>query len=406
MSLRSRTCLSFLLAAVLSAVYAAPLSGGPLQAPAYHNLNSEEEAGLRPTRHSEPAVELSVRSSPQAEFRTVLTITSGKWDKWLQALQPAKEKTGPFPAYSVIELTASSAGRPVTYTWNNDGTLTSASGTGEIAAFRPPEAMAEALHALSLQLREAHYGKPADWKAANRLMPRGAVLTITDLETGLSFRGQRRAGSAHADVQPLTKEDTAIMKAIYGGKWSWNRRAVLVSSPEGAVGASMHGMPHGGDGIPDNDFNGHFCIHYKGSVTHGSGHSDPAHQAMIHKASGELEAYHKGLTPLQVADLFLLSSNQKDLHLLGLLLQQASPHYGMLLKEWSADSLLSSRRITEKNEDRRPDAALLQTSLRTRVTLTRTGARPQGLWLIWSLSRSSAADPWVIGEIRPEPAIR
>lgn len=61
------------------------------------------------------------------------------------------------------------------------------------------------------------------------------------METGLQFQVQRRAGKNHADVQPLTKQDTAVMKQIYQGKWSWKRRAILVRKDDQFLAASMHG---------------------------------------------------------------------------------------------------------------------------------------------------------------------
>lgn len=84
------------------------------------------------------------------------------------------------------------------------------------------------------------------WEEVNGILPRYSKFTVVDLETGLKFRVQRRAGSNHADVQPLTPKDTEIMKKIYNGKWSWKRRAIIVISEDGKIAASMHGMPHGG----------------------------------------------------------------------------------------------------------------------------------------------------------------
>ena len=42
--------------------------------------------------------------------------------------------------------------------------------------------------------------------------------------------------------------------------------------------ASMYGIPHNyeGDRIPDNNYNGQFCVHFVNSKTHGSS-SNPAH---------------------------------------------------------------------------------------------------------------------------------
>ncbi|RIE05456.1 hypothetical protein [Cohnella faecalis] len=66
-------------------------------------------------------------------------------------------------------------------------------------------------------------------------MPRKSVFKVMDMKTGLSS-GSRRAGSDHA-VQPISREDTKIMNEIYGGQWSWNRKAVVVLA---AVGGSPH----------------------------------------------------------------------------------------------------------------------------------------------------------------------
>lgn len=83
------------------------------------------------------------------------------------------------------------------------------------------------------------------WEKVNEIIPNKTVFTIIDVETGLSFQVQRRAGSQHADVQPLTKKDTQIMKKIYHDQWSWKRRAILVFIDQQMIAASMHGMPHG-----------------------------------------------------------------------------------------------------------------------------------------------------------------
>jgi hypothetical protein len=393
----------FLLLLALLLLSSAPGTAGAAQSPASRQASWTGSMPVTAGTHQPDTIELSIRSSHTAEFRTVLSITSKQWAQWLNALEPTDEAQ-PLPlAYSIIELISSADA--TTYRWNGNGTITAESGAGK--SYRMPKAMAEQLAAVIRTLQTSHYGKAADWNTANRLMPKGAVLEITDLETGLTFRGQRRAGSSHADVQPVTKADTAIMKTIYGGEWSWNRRAVLVRSPEGLVGASMHGMPHGGDGIPDNEFSGHFCIHYQGSVTHGSGHSDPAHQAMIYKATGKLEAYHNSLSPAQTAELFVIASNQKDSHLVQLLLQHASPEYNSLTKEWLDPSIKSVRRLNEPAPDGSLEGNKDTTAhVKTRVIIWRTGARPQAVWLLWNLCRNSPSDAWLIEDIRPEPTIR
>nr|WP_228027728.1 hypothetical protein [Bacillus fonticola] len=126
------------------------------------------------------------------------------------------------------------------------------------------------------------------WEEANKLLPNKSTFTVLDIETGKSFLVQRRAGSQHADVQPVTKKDTNIMKDVYGGEWSWKRRAIIVLSGETWIAASMHGMPHGAGALP-NDFPGHFCIHFLGSTTHASHKMDVSHHLMMLKAAHLLD---------------------------------------------------------------------------------------------------------------------
>ncbi|MDQ0253448.1 hypothetical protein J2S74_000820 [Evansella vedderi] len=159
-----------------------------------------------------------------------------------------------------------------------------------------------------------HFGELVEWETGETLLPRYSEFKVTDLETGLSFNAQRRAGSNHADVQPLTKEDTAIMKEIYDGTWSWKRRAVVVHFEEEHIAASMHGMPHGAGALA-NGFPGHFCIHLMGSRTHTTGKEDLSHQVMVHKAGGELTEFVRGLEAEEVAKLFFIALNQNDMDL-------------------------------------------------------------------------------------------
>lgn len=111
------------------------------------------------------------------------------------------------------------------------------------------------------------------------------VAVVTDIKTGKSFKIKRLYGRYHADVEPLTKEDTAVMKSIYGS-WSWDRRAIIVTVDGRNIAASMNGMPHGGQQIDNNDFQGHFCVHFKGSKTHKANRMDPSHQAAVKLAAG------------------------------------------------------------------------------------------------------------------------
>lgn len=150
------------------------------------------------------------------------------------------------------------------------------------------------------------------WEEVNDILPKYSKFTVVDLETGMKFRVQRRAGSNHADVQPLTSEDTAIMKKIYNGQWSWKRRAIIVISDEQMkIAASMHGMPHGG-GALKNNFPGHFCIHFYGSTTHRTNFMDLSHKLMILKAAGRLDLYLEQTDPYDLINAFIAGIKQQD----------------------------------------------------------------------------------------------
>lgn len=153
--------------------------------------------------------------------------------------------------------------------------------------------------------------KMTQWEEVNEILPRYSKFTVVDLETGLKFRVQRRAGSNHADVQPLTSKDTAIMKEIYNGKWSWKRRAIIIVSDDGKIAASMHGMPHGG-GALKNNFPGHFCIHFYGSTTHRTNFMDLSHKLMILKSAGNLEKYIQQTDPYDLVNSYIAGIKQQD----------------------------------------------------------------------------------------------
>jgi hypothetical protein len=136
----------------------------------------------------------------------------------------------------------------------------------------------------------------------------GFVAKVTDVATGTSFQVERTYGYNHADVETLTKEDTQVLLDIIGGKWNWDRRAVIVEVNGYRLAASMAPMPHAGldeapediwvedrsdgykagynlDRIKENDMEGHFDIHFYQSRTHGTDTVNQQHQDMV------LEAY-------------------------------------------------------------------------------------------------------------------
>ncbi len=149
------------------------------------------------------------------------------------------------------------------------------------------------------------------WEKVYKILPKYSKFTVLDVETGKRFHVQRRAGSRHADVQPLTPKDTTIMKEIYGGKWSWKRRAIIVIHHDQWIAASMHGMPHGA-GALKNNFPGHFCIHFYGSETHRTNSMDLSHKLMILKAAGKLQEYVTLADPYELIRAYVAGLKQQD----------------------------------------------------------------------------------------------
>lgn len=124
------------------------------------------------------------------------------------------------------------------------------------------------------------------WSEAHEIYRNFSVIKVTDVRTGRSFHARRYYGHYHADSEPLTAEDARVLREIYDGEWSWQRRPIIVEVDGRAIAASMNGFPHGGESIADNEFPGHFCIHFLGSRIHRTGNIDPRHQAAVLEAAG------------------------------------------------------------------------------------------------------------------------
>ena len=157
---------------------------------------------------------------------------------------------------------------------------TASSGTNDSNAGTPAQPDADDPQPATGKVQQADWFK----SSISKDFAVGDIVTVTDVETGISWRVKRSGGYNHADVQPLTAEDTAKMKKVYGGTWSWNRRAIWVTVDGVRYAASMNGMPHGTGSITTNNFDGHHCIHFLNSRTHTGNRWDTAHQNMVQKA--------------------------------------------------------------------------------------------------------------------------
>ncbi len=147
-----------------------------------------------------------------------------------------------------------------------------------------------------------------DWyKEVQYIWKKGINATVTDVNTGKSFRVKRTYGHNHADVEPLTKKDSKVIKEIWNG-WSWERRAVVVEVDNTVLAGSMTAMPHAGrdsspanktinnrsgnygrgvnlDAVKRNGANGVMDIHFLNSRTHSSNRVLKNQQDMVKKAN-------------------------------------------------------------------------------------------------------------------------
>ncbi len=132
-------------------------------------------------------------------------------------------------------------------------------------------------------------GVAVDWNLEGQyLVERGDTFTVTDVDTGKQFKARMIGGYNHADIEPLTTNDTNIMKSLFG-TWKWSPRAVVIYHSGMNIAASVSGMPHGVDTI-ENGINGHFDLYMKNSTSHSSSTSKvyiQEHQNMVMKAAGQ-----------------------------------------------------------------------------------------------------------------------
>ena len=107
---------------------------------------------------------------------------------------------------------------------------------------------------------------------------------IYDIDSGITVKIKRMGGHSHADVEPATAADTAKLKKIAGGSYSWDCIPVILKAGGKYVACSINTMPHGDQTITDNGYDGQFCLHMVGSKTHGTDSVNEEHQSAIDKA--------------------------------------------------------------------------------------------------------------------------
>ncbi|SHF94778.1 LysM peptidoglycan-binding domain-containing protein [Ornithinibacillus halophilus] len=132
-----------------------------------------------------------------------------------------------------------------------------------------------------------NHGELLDWwTEARYVFPVGTVATVRDVKTGRTFKVKHTTGGNHADSEPLTATDAKIMKDVWGGSYSWTPRAIIISVNGRKLAAAMHSYPHSISDIKDNNYNGHFCIHFLNSTRHKDGLIQESMQKQIQISAG------------------------------------------------------------------------------------------------------------------------
>ena len=335
----------------------------------------------------EDQMTIIVKASPYAAFESHLDLKGEKVIKRLLQGKQVKAQRPPEIPYAYIE---------VSHNQKMEHYLVGYS----LQVYKPDkgekieltQGAKEKLSSYIQWLYRNHYGKPTPWREAEKIFPRKGFADVIDVETGLSFRVQRRAGSQHADVQPLTAKDTKIMKQIYKGKWSWNRRAIIVHSGDQLIAASMHGMPHGAGAIQGNKFPGHFCIHFKDSTTHKRrGVQDPGHDLMISKASGDLYRRIVQGPPEELVSLFIAAINEQDYGVAKLILNQSDKNYERLIPILEDMEMIKLKLNPKKVEWPQNQLAA---EIPAQIQVKRKGGKEQLLTIPFTFTRGGSLERW------------
>jgi LysM repeat protein len=192
-----------------------------------------------------------------------------------------------------------------------DYELAATNGISAVTTLYPGQILRIPVHHIALQANAGtSYGEVLDWfKQAQYLFPQGKTGRLVDPVSGKSFMVKRTMGSGHSDTEPLTSADTQVMKQLFGGSWSWERKALILEVDGRRFAVSISGMPHAGvdgvqlysnvdgrsgdygygpnyDAIPGNGMDGHFDLYFLNCRRHMDNNIDPDHQYGVLAAGG------------------------------------------------------------------------------------------------------------------------
>lgn len=124
-----------------------------------------------------------------------------------------------------------------------------------------------------------------DWFSEGKnVLKKGKYGYIYDIDTGIELRIKRMGGHNHADVEPASAADTAKLLRVAKGDFSWKSHAVILKAAGKYVACGINTEPHGDQTILNNNYDGQFCLHMSGSITHGTSSENKNHQDSIERA--------------------------------------------------------------------------------------------------------------------------
>ena len=129
------------------------------------------------------------------------------------------------------------------------------------------------------------------WSEIRQILPLRTSIRILDIGTGIYYYVLSMSNGNHADVEPVTAADTALLMETFGGHATWSGRPVWVTIGNRTFSASIHSMAHAQATVANNNMDGHICLHFYGSTTHNT--NLPTYEHVILQAQRAFNAYNQ-----------------------------------------------------------------------------------------------------------------
>lgn len=130
-------------------------------------------------------------------------------------------------------------------------------------------------------------GRLLDWAEVKSMLTAGGVYTVSDCNTGESFRLVFSGGENHAEMELYLEADKPVFDSICGDEYNFLKRPVVVNIGGNDIAASMQCFPHGSDDVASNGIDGHVCVFFLGSRSHVGNISDVEHEATVRRAANQ-----------------------------------------------------------------------------------------------------------------------